>query len=125
MCVSAALNSSGADQSQQVYNVSQLIELTVQGREPDVTHWTSWPESTVECVWQLKAADQSLPQRKDNITVTQQVYVSWHLVQALTLYNGQQVEYTHCLGFGCRGLVCGVFAVFHCSPSPDCTGREL
>ena len=33
-------------------------------KESDVNHRTSWPESTGECVWQAKAADQSLPQRQ-------------------------------------------------------------
>ena len=28
------------------------MEFTVRGREPDVTHRTSWLESTGECVWQ-------------------------------------------------------------------------
>ena len=40
-----------------------LIVFIVQGREPDVTHRTSWLDSTGECVWQPKADDQ-LPQRK-------------------------------------------------------------
>ena len=39
----------------------QSIEFTVQGREPDQTFWL---ESTGECVWQQKAADQCLAQRK-------------------------------------------------------------
>ena len=45
-------------------SINQSIEFTVRGREPDVTHRTSWLESTGECVWQPKAADQCLPQRK-------------------------------------------------------------
>ena len=40
----------------------QSIEFTVWDREPDMTHQTSWPESTGECVWRPKTAEQSLPQ---------------------------------------------------------------
>ena len=41
------------------YN-NQSIELVIWGREPDVTHRTSWLEIH-ECVWQPKAADHRLP----------------------------------------------------------------
>ena len=33
--------------------------FTVRGREPNVTQQSSWLDSTGECVWQPKAADQS------------------------------------------------------------------
>ena len=39
-------------------SINQSIEYIVWDREPDVTHWTSWLESTVECAWQPKAAEQ-------------------------------------------------------------------
>ena len=41
-----------------IQSVNQSIQFTFWGREPDVSHWTSWLDSTAECVWQPKAADQ-------------------------------------------------------------------
>ena len=45
-------------------NTNQSMEFTVRVAEPDVTHWTSWRESTGECSGRPKAFGQHCaPQR--------------------------------------------------------------
>ena len=51
-------------------SINQAIGLRVQGKGADVTHLTSWLESTGERVWQQKAADQSAPQKTGSPQLT-------------------------------------------------------